>query len=90
MPQTAKASYKRFDKVWSDGIPPLKRLDYTTHSTANTETSVAHGLGYAPTIFFVTPKARCAEVPYWSKAPDATNVYLKCNTTGVACYVWVG
>jgi hypothetical protein len=68
----------------------LKRLDYTTNESANTEDTVAHGLGYIPTIFFVTPKERCAEVPYWSKAPDVTNVYLKCNTTGVACYLWVG
>jgi hypothetical protein len=90
MPQTANASYKAFDKVWSEGIPPLKQLAFTTHASANTEVAVAHGLGYVPTIFFALPKARCAEAVYWSKAPDATNVYFKCNTTGVAHLAWVG
>lgn len=63
-------------------------LTGTTHATANTEFSIAHGLGRAPNVVLpvlALDQVGSQLVPLTvSKAPDATRIYLKSSSTGVA------
>lgn len=63
----------------------LKALGAQTVNT--TETAVAHGLGYAPTV--ILPFATSNNTIYQSKAADATNIYLKADADSSTCIVYV-
>ena len=58
---------------------------YTSNGVANTQDTVAHGLGYAPSGYIVVKQDKSANV-YTSAAADATNLYLK---TSVATVAWI-
>jgi len=62
------------------------RVSSTTHTTANTEFSIPHGLGVAPTTLIpvldlTTPNAQLVPLTV-SRTPDAQRVYLKSSSTG--------
>lgn len=65
--------------------PALKKL---TGSITASQVSVAHGLGYTPTVALIKPKANAT---FWeSAAADATNVYITSSSAGPnACDVFV-
>lgn len=53
----------------------------TSHASAGTESSHAHGLGKTPTAWWPLPTAN--GVIYKSKASDATNIYVKASANSV-------
>jgi hypothetical protein len=69
------------------------QLSSTTHADANTEFSIAHGLGVIPT--WVLPAVRLDQVNSQlvpltvSRAPDEARIYLKSSSTGAVftCFV---
>lgn len=68
------------------------RYDVTTHATANTEFSIAHGLGSAPYLLVpILPLEVGAQlVPLTvTQAPDAERVYLRSSSTGAAISVYL-
>lgn len=75
---------RNFQAYWLNG---------TTSSNANQEFTVAHGLGYVPSVVF--PVAALNQVGAQivpltvSRAADANRIYLKCASTGVAFTVLV-
>ena len=61
------------------------RLDATTHATADTEFSVSHGLGVAPTLLIpILPLDTGNQIVplVVTRAPDAARVYLRSSSTG--------
>lgn len=61
------------------------RLDATTHATADTEFSIAHGLGQVPTLVIPVLPLDVGNqlVPLVvTRAPDASRVYLRSSSTG--------
>lgn len=55
-------------------LPLGKKISVTTEAL-KAETTVAHGLGYAPKTVILVPTS---EATFWvSKAADKTNVYIK-------------
>lgn len=90
-----KALQPAFDHVIDDAIIGTAtkaanfrwvKVSSTTHADANTEFSIAHGLGVAPT--WVIPALELSQVNSQivplivSRAPDAMRVYLKSSSTG--------
>ena len=68
------------------------RLDATTHATANTEFSVSHGLGVAPTLVIPILPLDVGNqlVPLVvARAPDAARVYLRSSSTGAPISLYV-
>lgn len=68
------------------------RIDATTHVTANTEFSVSHGLGQAPTLVIpILPLAVGNQlVPLVvTRAADASRVYLRSSSTGAPISLYV-
>jgi len=63
----------------------LKKLANKTINQA--ETSIAHGLGYIPTIILITPTSNATF--YMSKAADATNVYFRASADGSTADIYV-
>ena len=63
------------------------KVSSTTHADANTEFSIAHGLGTTPT--WIVPVLRLDQVNTQlvpitvSRAPDEQRIYLKSASTGV-------
>lgn len=68
-------------------------LQGTTHPNANTEFSIAHGLGRAPSVILpviALDQIGSQLVPLQvSKAPDASRIYLKSSSTSAAFTVLV-
>lgn len=68
-------------------------LSGTTASVANTEFSLAHGLGSTP--YLLLPCLNLSQVNEQliplqvSRAADATRIYLKSSSTSAAFRVWV-
>jgi hypothetical protein len=64
-----------------------KIITGTTHATAGTESTHAHKLSKTPRFTFVLPTMK--SYVYQSKAPDATNIYLKAseNSTTFTAFV---
>ena len=65
----------------------------TTHATANTEFTIAHGLGAAPTalypvLFLDSTQSQLVPLRV-SRAADATRIYLKSSSTNAQFSVWV-
>jgi hypothetical protein len=58
------------------GDLPLKKL-LTNQGIGTSETTIAHGLGITPNNVLVFPYSNA--VVYRSRAPDATNIYLKAS-----------
>lgn len=68
------------------------RLDTTTHVDANTEFSVSHGLGQAPTLVIpiLTLDVGASMVPLTvTRAPDANRIYLRSSSTGAPISLYV-
>jgi hypothetical protein len=81
----------RDDKTRAENLQGY-RLDGTTHATANTEFSIAHGLGAAPYLLVpILPMETGAQlVPLTvSRAPDAERIYLTSASTGASISVYV-
>ncbi len=55
-------------------------VDYVSHVTANTQSTVAHTLGRTPTGYIPVTKNKAADV-YNTTAPDENNLYLKCSVS---------
>lgn len=60
-----------------------KIVSYTTNAAANTQDTVAHGLGYVPKGYIVINNGN-GGVVYTGAPADATNLYLKCTTASNA------
>ena len=60
---------------------PLGHGTATTHATAETETSVEHGLGAAPSFIEITEKG--GGVVYLSNDSDSTNFYVKATENSI-------
>jgi hypothetical protein len=58
----------------------------TTHATAGTQVSVAHGIGASPSFVMLTPKAN--GVVYLSAPSDSTNFYVKGSASSIP-FDWV-
>jgi len=58
-----------------------KLITGTTHASAGTQSTHAHGLGVIPTWVIITPTAN--GVVYKSAASDATNIYLKASANSI-------
>ena len=71
----------------------LYRFDGTTHATANTEFSIAHGLGEAPTGLMpyldLTVAGSVMPVLSVTRAAHAARIYLSSPSTNVATSVAV-
>ena len=65
----------------------------TTHATANTEFTIAHGLSNAPTaiypVLFLDSTVYQLVPLQVSRAADATRIYLKSASTNATFAVWV-
>jgi len=59
-------------------------VSYTSNGSADTEDTVAHGLGKVPTGYIVYSRDKAAIVYDSGTAFTATNIYLKCNVATVA------
>lgn len=64
-----------------------KIITGTTNASAGTESTHAHYLGRTPNVVLVLPDANATI--YKSKAPDATNIYLKssANSTSFTAFI---
>ena len=72
----------------------LYRVSSTTATVANTEFSIAHGLGTAPNLLIPVLDLTAVNsqiVPLVvTRASDSKNVYLKSSSTGAAFVAYVG
>lgn len=75
-----KASNERF-RIDSK-LMVCKIITGTTNASAGTESTHAHYLGRTPNVVLVLPDANATI--YKSKAPDATNIYLKSSANSTA------
>jgi len=62
---------------------------YTTNGIADTEDTVAHGLGRTPVGFLVVDKDKAGDVYDGGTAWTDTNIYLKCSVATVAIVILV-
>lgn len=64
-------------------ILKYQNVSVTTHGTANTEFSVAHGLGVVPLGYIVISRDKAAVIYDSTTAWDREKIYLKANTATV-------
>lgn len=68
--------YVRENGTWKRQVSRL-----VSATVGNTQTTIAHGLGYVPTMVMVLPKVAAY---VWQSTPaDSTNVYLTASVSGV-------
>jgi hypothetical protein len=63
--------------------------EYTTNGSADTEDTVSHTLGRAPTGFLILNRDKAGIVYDSGTAWTASNLYLKCNVASVAVKIMI-
>ena len=64
-------------------------VDFTSSSTADAETTVAHSLGRVPLEAFVTWRSGNANLYRATTVWDATNIYVKSSVASVQYRIWI-
>ncbi len=84
---------ENFDALLNKGLRFLDNFDaktvsYTSNAVADTQDTVAHGLGKTP-IGVITVEIDKGGVVYKSASYNATNLFLKCSTASTAIKILV-
>lgn len=64
-------------------------LSYTSNASPDTEDTVAHSLGRAPSYFVVISKDKAGDFYKSGTAWTSSNIYLKCSVASVAASILV-